>query len=108
VGWALVILALTAPALYPWYLTWGLFAAAVGSGVRGRVVLMGLSCALGLAVAGGEGTMLIVTLAVVLLAVLGWTTWVGRDLVAERPDDSVGRPALALSQTRGGVGWEAS
>ena len=43
VGWALIALAATGPAFYPWYLAWGLFATAVGSGPRGRFALAGLS-----------------------------------------------------------------
>jgi hypothetical protein len=108
VGWALVVLALTAPALYPWYLVWGLFAAAVGSGVRGRVVLMGLSCALCLLATGGEGTIVIATWALVLLGVLGWTIWVGRDLITGRSQDTAAQPPLAASRTRAGAGMPAS
>ncbi|MCU1605426.1 MAG: hypothetical protein JWP46_1891 [Modestobacter sp.] len=107
VGWALVILALSAPALYPWYLAWGLFAAAVGSGVRGRVVLMGLSCFLCLAAVAGEGTSVLVTWGVVLLAVLGWTAWVGRDLVAGRSGDAAGRTPVPSLETRAGSGLHA-
>jgi hypothetical protein len=108
VGWALVVFALTAPALYPWYLVWGLFAAAVGSGVRGRAVLMGLSCLLCLAASAGEGTGVLVTWAAVLLAVLGWTVWVGRDLLAGRSGDSAGRPPAASPEARTGSGMRAS
>lgn len=43
VGWALLVIALAGPVLYPWYLTWGLFAAAVGSGRTGRRALLLLS-----------------------------------------------------------------
>jgi alpha-1,6-mannosyltransferase len=108
VGWALVACAVTAPALYPWYLVWGLFAAAIGSGVRGRAVLMALSCLLCLASAAGEGTGVLVTWAVVLLAVFGWTVWVGRDLLAGRPGDSVGRRAVPSAETRARYGMRAS
>jgi hypothetical protein len=108
VGWALVVFALTAPALYPWYLVWGLFSAAVGSGIRGRVVVMVLSCSLCLAAAAGEGTGVLVTWAVVLLAVLGWTVWVGRDLLGVRPGDSAGRPAVPSAESRAGSGLRPS
>ena len=108
VGWALVVLALSAPALYPWYLVWGLFAAAVGSGVRGRVMLMGLSCALCLLATGGDGTSVIITWALVLLAVLGWTIWVGRELLTNRSHDSAGQPPLPVSPTRADAGMPAS
>jgi hypothetical protein len=104
VGWALVSLALTAPAVYPWYLTWGLFAAAVGSGGRGRVALMGLSCTLCLAPAAGEGTVVLLTWAVVQLAVLGWTLWAGWDLLAAQSRDSAGRPPRPFPDTRAGAG----
>jgi hypothetical protein len=78
VGWALVVLAMTGPALYPWYLTWGLFAAAVGSGPRGRVALVGLSSATCLAAALGQGWMVFAAWLIVLLGVLAYTGWVSR------------------------------
>jgi alpha-1,6-mannosyltransferase len=108
VGWALVAFALTAPALYPWYLVWGLFAAAVGSGIRGRAVLMSLSCALCLAAAAAEGTGVLITWAVVLLGLVGWTVWVGRDLLAQRPGDSAGRPAAPSAEPRAASGLRPS
>jgi hypothetical protein len=108
VGWALVVFALTAPALYPWYLVWGLFSAAVGSGVRGRAMLMALSCSLCLATAAGEGRGVLVTWGVVLLTVLGWTVWVGRDLLTERPAGSAGRPAEPSPEPRAGYGMRPS
>jgi hypothetical protein len=104
VGWALVVLALTAPALYPWYLTWGLFAVAVGSGVRGRVVVMGLSCVLCLAAAAGDGAGILATWAVVLILVLGWTGWVGRDLLTGRSGDTGERLPVATAASRTGAG----
>ncbi|MCW2531944.1 MAG: hypothetical protein JWP62_1514 [Blastococcus sp.] len=84
VGWALVAVALTGPALYPWYLTWGLFAVAIGSGLVGRLVLMGLSSAACLAAAMGSDSVVVVTWVVVMLAVLGFTAWVGHALLANR------------------------
>jgi hypothetical protein len=45
VGWGLIVLAFSGPTAYPWYLTWGLFVAAVGSRLRGRIALIGLSVA---------------------------------------------------------------
>jgi hypothetical protein len=109
VGWALVMLALTAPALYPWYLVWGLFAAAVGSGMRGRVVLMGLSCALCLSTAAGEGTGVLVTWALVQVAVVGWSVWAGRDLLDRRSRESLARPPASLPDPRAaGAGVRAS
>jgi hypothetical protein len=70
VGWALVALAVTGPALYPWYLTWGFFAAAVASGPRGRAVLIGLSTTTCVAAALGQGWPVFGTWLAVLLAVL--------------------------------------
>lgn len=43
VGWALIVVALSGPAVYGWYMTWGLFAAAIGSRPRERAVLLALS-----------------------------------------------------------------
>ncbi|MBU4215086.1 MAG: polyprenol phosphomannose-dependent alpha 1,6 mannosyltransferase MptB [Cellulomonas sp.] len=43
VGWALVVVALSAPSTFPWYLTWGLFAIAVGGGRRSRTAISVLS-----------------------------------------------------------------
>jgi hypothetical protein len=51
VGWALLVLALSGPVLYGWYLAWGLFAAAAVARPRERVALAALCvtvCALGL------------------------------------------------------------
>jgi hypothetical protein len=93
VGWALVAVALTGPALYPWYLGWGLFAAAVGSGLVGRLVLMGLSSAACLAAAMGSDSVVVVTWVVVSVSVLGFTTWIGRALLAGPSADHPGRTA---------------
>lgn len=76
VGWALVVVAVTGPALYPWYLTWGLFAAAIGSGPRGRLALVGLGSATCLAAALGQGWLVLVAWLVVMLSVLGFTGWI--------------------------------
>jgi alpha-1,6-mannosyltransferase len=51
VGGALLVVALSGPVVYGWYLGWGLFAAAVGSRPRHRdalVALSAVSCAIGL------------------------------------------------------------
>jgi hypothetical protein len=93
VGWALVTAALTGPALYPWYLAWGLFAAAVGSGLAGRLVLVGLSSAVCLAAALGGDSIVVVTWVVVVLAVLGITARVGRVLLAVGSPGSTGGSA---------------
>jgi len=72
VGWALVVLSLAGPVTYPWYLTWGLFAAAVGSGPRGRLALLGLSTALALTSgqSGGLGAIVAVAGLLATAAVL--------------------------------------
>ncbi|MCU1617574.1 MAG: Alpha,6-mannosyltransferase [Frankiales bacterium] len=85
VGWALITLAVTGPALYPWYLTWGLFAAAVGSGPRGRLVLVALGSATSLAAALGPGWLVLAAWIVIMLVVLGFTAWVGRAHWPARP-----------------------
>jgi hypothetical protein len=77
VGWALVVLALTGPSVYPWYLTWGLFAAAVGSGPRGRLALVALSSATCVAAALGPGGVVFVAWAGILGAVLWFTVRTG-------------------------------
>jgi hypothetical protein len=84
VGWALVAVALTGPALYPWYLTWGLFAVAIGSGLAGRLTMMGLSSAVGLAAAMGSDAVVVATWVVVMVVVLGFTAWVRHTLLASR------------------------
>jgi alpha-1,6-mannosyltransferase len=51
VGWALIVLALSGPVIYGWYMAWGLFAAAAGSRPQDRTVLVVLSawvCTIGL------------------------------------------------------------
>lgn len=71
VGWALVVVALSAPSTFPWYLTWGLFAIAVGGGPRSRrtiAVISAVFCVLGV-FAGSIAS------AVALLAV-GVLAWV--------------------------------
>jgi hypothetical protein len=55
VGWGLMVVAFSGPTTYPWYLTWGLFAAAVGSRVRGRLALLALSVTYALLGAWGGG-----------------------------------------------------
>lgn len=46
VGWALIVVAVSGPTTYPWYLAWGLFAVAIGSDARGRRAIALLSVAL--------------------------------------------------------------
>lgn len=80
VGWGLMALAFSGPTTYPWYLTWGLFAAVVGSRLRGRLVLLALS--VGYALLGGYaggGAMGIVVMAgaLAVAGVVVWRTWRG-------------------------------
>ena len=93
VGWALIALAVTGPALYPWYLTWGLFAAALASGARGRMVLVGLSTVTCVAAALGQGWLVFGVWVTVLLIVLGGAGWWAREAFAGR---SPGQSARAL------------
>lgn len=85
VGWALIALSFAGPVMYPWYLTWGLFAAAVGSGTRGRLALLGLSTALVLASSsmGGAAGVLV---ALVGLAAVGAVVWRGRRALVDEPE----------------------
>jgi hypothetical protein len=85
VGWALVVVAATGPAFYPWYLTWGLFAAAVGSGPRGRFLLVVLGSASCIAAALADGVWVLVSWLVVLLVVLGLAGWLHRAWLSSRP-----------------------
>jgi hypothetical protein len=84
VGWALIALAATGPAFYPWYLAWGLFATAVGSGARGRFALAGLSVAACVAAALSEGWVVFAVWLVLLVGTLWFWLWTGRDHLARR------------------------
>jgi hypothetical protein len=86
VGWALVALAVTGPALYPWYLTWGLFAAAIGSGPRGRLALVGLGSVTCLAAALGQGWLVLAAWLAVMGAVLSFTGWLAVPHLRARKD----------------------
>ncbi|KQS71854.1 hypothetical protein ASG41_19245 [Modestobacter sp. Leaf380] len=55
VGVALVLVALSGPALYPWYLAWGALAVAAGGSTRARWALVALSAYLTLAGTLTEG-----------------------------------------------------
>lgn len=100
VGWALVVVAVSGPALYPWYLAWGLFAVAVGSRLTGRLVMMGLSSATCLAAAMGSGPLVVLTWGVATVAVLGLTAWTGRALLAHR-SASLAAPQLPARHPNG-------
>jgi len=84
VGWALIALAATGPAFYPWYLAWGLFAAAVGSGPRGRFAVVGLSVAACVAAALSEGWIVFAVWLALLVGTLWFWVWTGRDHLARR------------------------
>ncbi|HEY0120070.1 MAG TPA: polyprenol phosphomannose-dependent alpha 1,6 mannosyltransferase MptB [Cellulomonas sp.] len=79
VGWAMMVLAFSGPTTYPWYLTWGLFAAAVGSRLRGRLVLLALSVAYALlgGYAGGTVGILVMVAMFAVTGVVLWRTWLG-------------------------------
>jgi hypothetical protein len=86
-GWALIVLALSGPSLYPWYLTWGLFAAAAGSGPRGRLALIGLGSVTCLFSAMSPSTLPVVAWLVAMAGVLAFTGWVARGvIIAQRTD----------------------
>ncbi|MCG2800292.1 MAG: polyprenol phosphomannose-dependent alpha 1,6 mannosyltransferase MptB [Cellulomonas sp.] len=77
VGWALVVVSLSAPSTFPWYLTWGLFAIAIGGGRRSReaiAVLCAAFCVVG--VFSGSLASAVALLVVGLLA--GTLAWRGR------------------------------
>ncbi len=77
VGWGLMVVAFSGPTTYPWYLTWGLFVAAVGSRTRGRLVLLALSATYALLGAWGGGGAHNVGVLVMLaaLAATGLVVW---------------------------------
>ncbi len=79
VGWGMLVLAFSGPTTYPWYLTWGLFAAAVGSRLRGRLVLLALSVAYALLGGYAGRTVGIVAVAgsFAVAGVVLWRTWRG-------------------------------
>jgi hypothetical protein len=92
VGWALIALAATGPAFYPWYLAWGLFATAVGSGARGRFAVVGLSVAACVAAALSEGWVVFGVWLVLLVGTSFFWLWTGRDHLARRRADEKSLP----------------
>jgi len=92
VGWALIALAATGPAFYPWYLAWGLFATAVGSGPRGRFAVVGLSVAACVGAALSEGWAVLGVWLVLLVGTLFFWSWTGRDHLARRRADEKSLP----------------
>lgn len=96
-GWALIALALSGPSLYPWYLTWGLFAAAAGSGPRGRLALIGLGSVTCLFSAMSPSGLPVAAWLVAMAGVLAFTGWVARAVITRRRADvdGPGSPAEA-------------
>ncbi len=94
-GWALIALAVSGPSLYPWYLTWGLFAAAIGSGPRGRWALVGLGSTICLFSAMSPDALPASTWIVVTVGVLGFTVWAARATLGDLWPRIAGRPAVA-------------
>ncbi|SDF70984.1 polyprenol phosphomannose-dependent alpha 1,6 mannosyltransferase MptB [Klenkia brasiliensis] len=82
VGLALLVLALSGPALYPWYLTWGLFAVAAAGGLRARWAVVALSTYLGLAGSLTEGLTVQLVAGACALALAGGALWASDDLRA--------------------------
>ncbi|MCL2464417.1 MAG: polyprenol phosphomannose-dependent alpha 1,6 mannosyltransferase MptB [Micrococcales bacterium] len=74
VGWGLIALAFACPTTYPWYLTWGLFLAAVGGAARGRFALLALCAAYALLGGWSGGVIGAVAMIAAFLAV-GATLW---------------------------------
>jgi alpha-1,6-mannosyltransferase len=72
VGWALIVVALSGPSTYPWYLTWGLFAATVAGTYRERLWLMGLCVAASVAgcFSGGAPSVVVFAGLVAVVAVV--------------------------------------
>jgi hypothetical protein len=62
-----------------------LFAAAVGSGSRGRLALVGLGSATCLAAALGQGWLVLAAWLVVMVSVLGFTGWIALPHLTGRP-----------------------
>lgn len=100
VGWALIALAATGPACYPWYLTWGLFAVVVGSGTRGRFAIVGLSTASCIAAALGQGWVVFAVWSLLFVgaAAFWFWLWTRRGLPARRntPEESLPHPGKAI------------
>ncbi len=82
VGLALLVLALSGPALYPWYLTWGLFAVAAAGGLRARWAVVAVSAYLGLAGSLTEGLTVQLVAGACALALVGGALWASADLRA--------------------------
>lgn len=83
VGWALIVLALSGPVLYGWYLAWGLFAAAAVARPRERLALAVLSIAVwALGLPGVHGVDTAVQAGVWAAVALLW--WVARPVLPRR------------------------
>ncbi|SDP02998.1 hypothetical protein SAMN05660199_03053 [Klenkia soli] len=95
VGLALLALALSGPALYPWYLAWGAFAVAAAGGVRARAALVGIAVYLTLAGTVTEGLAVQLVCAGCALAMVAGAVRVAGDLPA-----LLLRPPSVLSRSR--------
>lgn len=91
-GLALLALALSGPALYPWYLTWGLFAVAAGGGVRARWFVVAVCTYLGLAGSLTEGLTVQLVAGACALALAAGAAWAATDL----PDLVLRTPSVLL------------
>ena len=96
VGWGLMVLAFSGPTTYPWYLTWGLFAAAVGSRVRGRIALLALSVAYAL-LGGYYGGWIGVVTMVAAFAATGLVVWRTSRSLLVAGEPAAPAPALATA-----------
>lgn len=94
-GLALLAMALSGPALYPWYLTWGLFAVAAGGGVRARWFVVAVCCYLGLAGSLTEGLTVQLVAGACALALVAGAAKVAGDL-----PDLLLRPPSVLVRSR--------
>lgn len=94
VGWALLVVAISSPVVYGWYLAWGLFAAAAGSRPRERPYLVAVSAVtFALTVPAMKTVPSLVQVALWAVAALLWWLAAGRPRPARRrTTELVGAP----------------
>lgn len=94
VGWALIVVAISSPVVYGWYLAWGLFAAAAGSRPRDRSALVVICIGIfALTVPAMKTIPSIVQVSLWVLAAVLWWLAAGRPrLPRRRPAELVGAP----------------